>query len=145
MAQNEGQIWHERLWMKEDRLMCAALAGASIVAVIQLLSAEKMDIPLWVAVYSFAISIPFLGFYFLFIVLQSHYESAKKPKIWFFILGLLFGPLASMIGLCAIFWHFAWAAGLLFATVSIACIISYVAFRSRIESVNKNPEQPWTR
>jgi hypothetical protein len=145
MVQNEGHIRHKQLWMKEDSLTCAALAGTSIVAVIQLVGVEKLDIPLWIAVYSFAISIPFLGFYSLFLILRSHYENSKIPKNWFFALMLLFGPLASMIGLCAVFWHLAWAASLLFATISIACIISYAVSRRRIESVNKNPEQPKTQ
>ncbi len=145
MAQNEGHIQHEQLWIKEDSLICAALAGTSIVAVIQLLGAEKLDMPLWIAVYSFAVSIPFLGFYSLFLILRSHYENSKIPKNWFFGLMLLFGPLASMIGLCAIFWHFAWAAGMLFWSISGVCTISYVISRNRLKRANDKPEQPRTQ
>lgn len=50
---------------KEFEIICAALMGLGVVAIVQMLSVERLDVSLKVSVFSFAFSIPSLATAFL--------------------------------------------------------------------------------
>jgi len=111
-----------------------SLAASAFVAVTQILAgAAPLDLPLHIALVAFAINIPFQIFLFLISYERiSNIEQGRGrraasqglswPARLYSSISLISTP-AIMIGFVALFWHFAWWLGVLFA------IAAYAAYR----------------
>jgi hypothetical protein len=121
-----------------DRIQYVAgsLAASAFIAVTQILTGVKLDLPLYVALALFAINIPFQIFIFLVgRPIPTNSEDAQRiaatPQplsrpLWLWSGIHLLSTPAIVIGFVAMFWHFAWWLGILFA---LSAWIAYRIFR----------------
>jgi hypothetical protein len=101
-------------------ILIGSMAGLAAVALIQLISVDELDTPLFISVFCLAVGLPFTAT--ALYVAQVHRADPKyvRPGL---ILGTVVGCLgfvglyAIWGGFVAMFWHFCWWAGLTF----IAC------------------------
>ena len=124
------------------------LAGSAFVATTQILAGvAPLDLPLYVALTAFAVNIPFQTIIFFMPVpltakqaqhleetgqplsqSQQLYWSIHKSSTYFII-----------VGFAALFWHFAWWLGILFA---LAAWIAYrIWTRIGMEDFNQRPDE----
>ena len=124
-----------------------ALAGSAFVATTQILTGVPLDLPLYVALVAFAVNIPFQIIIFftphpLTIKEAQHLRETSQPLSWslrvYWSIHLFSTPFI-VIGFAALFWHFAFWLGILFA---LAAWISYRIFRnSATEDFKQQPEE----
>ena len=100
-----------------------ALAGSAFVATTQILTGVPLDLPLYVTLVAFAINISFQIVIFLMriptnIEQAQRLEATSQPLSWslrlWSAIHLLSTPFI-VIGFVALFWHFTWWLGVLFA------------------------------
>lgn len=124
-----------------------ALAGSAFIATTQILTGVKLDLQLYVALTAFAINIPFQIIIFfvphqLTIKEVQRLRETKQPLSWTLQLYWsihLFSTPCIIFGFVAMFWHFAWWLGVLFA---VAAWTAYRIFRNMaLEDFRQNPEQ----
>jgi len=121
----------------------AALLGANIIAIIQLLTVEvnKLDKSLNLAIIAFSISIPCLSCIWN---LERKIHSKDMPRICIAI-GII-GVISSLFGLGACFDHFSGLASFLFitSTISVAVITLMVKnkYARPIKNLIENDKQP---
>jgi predicted outer membrane lipoprotein len=105
-----------------------SLAASAFIATTQILTGAKLDLALYVALVAFTINIPFqiLIFYMrapINIGEAQHLEATSQPLSWSLRLWAaitLVSLPAILIGFVALFWHFAWWLGVLFALAAFA-------------------------
>jgi hypothetical protein len=124
-----------------------ALAGSAFIATTQILTGVKLDLPLYVALAAFAINIPFQIVIFfmphqLTIKELRHLRETKQSMSWpltlYFSVHLFSTPFI-ILGFIAMFWHFAWWLGVLFA---VAAWAAYGIFRdTALQDFKQHPEQ----
>jgi hypothetical protein len=124
-----------------------ALAGSAFIATTQILTGVKLDLPLYVALTAFAINIPFQIILFfmphsLTIKEAQHLRETKqrlsRPLILYFSIHRYSTPFI-ILGFVAMFWHFTWWLGVLFA---VAAWAAYGIFRDTAqEDFKQHPEQ----
>ncbi len=110
--------------MERSPLQYAAgsLAASAFIAVTQILTGVPLDVPLYIALAAFAANIPFqIIFFFMPIPLNiketQRLRASSQNLSWplrLYLIHLLSTP-AIIFGFAAMFWHFAWWLGLLFA------------------------------
>jgi hypothetical protein len=115
-----------------------SLAASAFIATTQILTVVKLDLPLYVALVAFAINIPFQIFIFLHRIPISIEEgqdltATSQPLSWplrLYSAITLLSPPAIVIGFVALFWHFTWWLGVLFALAAFAAyrIFHYCAY-----------------
>jgi hypothetical protein len=100
-----------------------ALAGSAFIATTQILTGVPLDLPLYIALTAFAINIPFqIIIFFMPVPLTAkeaqHLRETSQPLSWslrlWSAIHLLSTPFI-VIGFVALFWHFTWWLGVLFA------------------------------
>jgi hypothetical protein len=94
-----------------------ALLGASVVAVLAMLSVSNLDRALSVSLYCFGITIPLLAYFLEALVLGSLAGISEVPT--FHIGILLIAVLLFIVGLNAVFWHFSKNAGIMFMFLTV--------------------------
>jgi len=124
-----------------------ALAGSAFVATTQILTGVPLDLPLYVALVAFAVNIPFQIIIFftplpLTIKEAQHLRETSQPLSWslrvYWSIHLFSTPFI-VIGFAALFWHFAFCLGILFA---LAAWIAYRIFRdTAMEDFKQQPEE----
>jgi len=115
-----------------DRLTFSALIGVAVVGLLQLLQLEKLDIPLTVSLFCFAVGIPLLGVSIAIISLEAGYGDIHYvTPIYVDVLEVL-GTLAVFIGFTTVFWHFEWLAGLVFLGLSLAGCFTFIVIYSKL-------------
>jgi hypothetical protein len=123
------------------------LAGSAFIATIQLLTSATLDPPLYVALATFAVNIPFQIFIFLMpvpltIKETQHLRETSQPLSWSLRLYWsiqLFSTRFIIIGFAALFWHFAYWLGILFV---LAAWIAYRIFRdTAMEDFKQRPDE----
>ena len=124
-----------------------ALAGSAFVATTQILTGVPLDLPLYVALVAFAVNIPFqIMIFFMPIPLTikevQHLRETPQPLSWslrFYWSIHLFSTPFIVIGFAALFWHFAFWLGTLFA---LAAWIAYRIFRdTAMEDFKQRPQE----
>ena len=124
-----------------------SLAASAFIATTQILTGVKLDLPLYVALVAFAINIPFqIMIFFMPIPLTikqvQHLRETSQPVSWSLRLYWsihLFSTRLIVIGFVALFWHFAYWLGILFA---LAAWIAYWIFRdTAMEDFKQRPEE----
>ena len=124
-----------------------ALAGSAFVATTQILTGVPLDLPLYVALVAFAVNIPFQIIIFftplpLTIKEAQHLRETSQPLSWSLRVYWsihLFSTLFIVVGFAALFWHFAFWLGILFA---FAAWIAYRIFRdTALQDFKQHPEQ----
>jgi hypothetical protein len=116
--------------MERTPLQYAAgtLAGSAFIATTQILTGVTLDLPLYVALVAFAINIPFQIILFLMPVplsikevqrLRATSQRLSWPLRLYFSAHLFSTPFI-IIGFVAMFCHFAWWLGVLFALAAWA-------------------------
>jgi hypothetical protein len=135
--------------MERTPLQYAAgtLAGSAFIATTQILTGVALDLPLYVALVAFAINIPFQIIIFLMPVplsikevqrLHATSQRLSWPLRLYFSVHLFSTPFI-IIGFVALFWHFAYWLGVLFA---LAAWAAYRIFRdSALEDFKQRPEE----
>ena len=110
--------------------------GVNLVITVQLLSLPSLDIPLNIALHCFALSTPFLALIVMIHTIESCYENTI---IWPFEIDFWFvlSPLVSFIGITALFWHFSWIVGALFALGAIYAFKLHGNFHDKVYSINQ--------
>ena len=119
--------------------VAGSLAASAFIATTQILTGVKLDLPLYVALVAFAINIPFQIVIFLMriptnIEEAQRLQATSQPLSWplraWSAIHLLSTP-AIVIGFVALFWHFAWWLGVLFALAAFAAyrIFHYCAYQ----------------
>src|SRR6266446_7560232 len=135
--------------MERTPLQYAAgtLAGSAFIATTQILTGVALDLPLYVALVAFAINIPFqIIIFFMPIPLSikeaQRLRAASQRLPWPLRLYWsihLFSTPAIIIGFVAMFWHFAWWLGVLFA---LAAWAAYRIYRHcALEDFKQSPEE----
>src|SRR5215471_10150681 len=111
--------------MKRTPLQYAAgtLAGSAFIATTQILTGVALDLPLYIALTAFAVNIPFqIIIWFMPVPLTiketQHLQETGQPlsrslRLYWSI--HLFSTYFIIVGFAALFWHFAWWLGILFA------------------------------
>jgi predicted outer membrane lipoprotein len=100
-----------------------ALAGSAFIATAQILTVVPLDLPLYVALAAFAVNIPFqIIIFFMRVPLNIERTQLLRATslplslpLRLYWLTQLLSTLAIIIGFVALFWHFAWWLGVLFA------------------------------
>jgi len=124
-----------------------ALAGSAFVATTQILTGVPLDLPLYVALVAFSVNIPFQIMIFfmppqLTIKEVQRLRETSQPLPWspwlYWSLHLFSTPFL-VIGFAALFWHFAFWLGILFA---LAAWIAYRIFRdTAMKDFKQQPEE----
>src|SRR5687767_2171695 len=78
-----------------------ALVGFGVIAIVQMLSIDRLDVPLKVAVFSFAVSVPFHAATFMCLLQESAFGFGISSR--FLVVALLVGNIASILGIGALF------------------------------------------
>jgi predicted membrane protein len=107
-------------------LVVAGLLGASVVAIVQLSSVSSYDLPLLVAGFAFAISVPTLTIVLL--MLEADLKTGKRAETWYDMPLFLSGLVSAGVGFGAVFWHLHWAAGVILSAFTIAGIAFVIAY-----------------
>jgi len=112
------------------------LAASAFIAVTQILTRDTLDTASWIAMIVFAVSIPFQIVLFFSPVPPARYRGFSSSQRWYWHIVLFSMPLI-LVGFVALFWHFAWWIGILFACAA------YGAFRvyKRLASSSDFDEQ----
>ena len=123
------------------------LAGSAFIATTQILAGPKLDLPLYVALVAFAINIPFQIFIFftpipLTVKEAQHLSDTSQPlsrsrRLYFLI--QLISTRFIIFGFAAMFWHFAWWLGVLFAFA--ACTAYEIFRRLALEDYKQRPDE----
>jgi hypothetical protein len=139
--------------MERTPLQYAAgtLAGSAFIATTQILTGVALDLPLYVALAAFATNIPFQIILFFMPVPFSIEEAqrlratrtglSQRQKTYcliYCLIGYCSMP-AIVIGFVAMFCHFAWWLGVLFA---LAALAAYRIYRdSALEDFKQRPNE----
>ncbi len=117
-----------------DRAMYAGLLAVSVTALSIVSTKEALDMPLRIAIFCFAASIPFLAFCTERVRIDAQYSSRTHSIGIDLAEGIgIFGCLA---GLSAIFWHISVYATLVFAGSVFAANWLHVWYTGAMEKVN---------
>jgi hypothetical protein len=113
----------DRAIKRKTEIMAATLVGLGVIALVQMLGVQSVDVSLKVSIYSFAVSIPSLSAVFL--ALRDEVTSGPVEQRFTIFYGVLLftGYLSSLIGLGGLFFHFTPYAGIVYVA---ACIIGLV-------------------
>jgi hypothetical protein len=117
-----GQSTHS----PEERLIVAGLLGASVIAIVQLSSVSSYDMPLLVAGFALAISVPALTI--LLMMLEADLRTGKSAETWYGMPIFVSSLVSTGIGFGALFWHLHWASGVLFSGLAIAGVAVVIAY-----------------
>jgi len=119
------------------------LAGSAFIATTQILTGVPLDLPLYFALVAFAINIPFQIILFFVPIPFSSIEEVEEARrlvetkqqplsrwVQLYWSIQLFSTYFIVLGFVAMFWHFAWWLGVLFAVAAWAAyrIYSYGAW-----------------
>jgi hypothetical protein len=100
--------------------MASALLGTAVVAVVQYSTIATFSTALIVSAVSFGVSIPILA---IFVNNLVHNEGVDFSRFKLVVVAI--GYLASITGLCALFFHFAIWIGVVFVLGSIAALAAF--------------------
>lgn len=103
-------------------ILFGGLTGISSIAVIQLISVPELDLPLTIAMWCFAFSLPLSAFYTLSAQEHLKVNGTKVPTLYeaFAILTMLVG----FSGLAAGFWHIGFWPLMIFSVASLMAIVA---------------------
>jgi hypothetical protein len=103
-----------------------AMAAISAASMVQLAAGGPLDIPLRISVGCFAIAIPFLAILFYAPIPHEEPPTGFTPtqRIYYTISVIV--PRLAIGGLTALFWHFGWLFGVLFA---VCCLFAWMIFK----------------
>jgi len=135
--------------MERTPLQYAAgtLAGSAFIATTQILTGVALDLPLFIALTAFAVNIPFQIIIFfipapLTVKQAQHLQETGQPLSWqlrsYWLIHLL-STRFIIVGFAALFWHFAWWLGILFA---LSAWLAYNIFRdTAMEDFKQRPDE----
>lgn len=120
---------------EQRRIIFGAFLGTSVVATIQLISIQSLDLPLTFSVYCFAVSIPLLtlGLYTAMIESREQFTVESRPVLYAEELGVL----AAAGGILALFLHFSYPALVLVLAIGIALVLGGY-FDEKLAKANEN-------
>jgi hypothetical protein len=107
-------------------IMAGTLVGLGVIALVQMLSVQSLDVPLKVSLYSFAVSVPSLSAVFLALRDQGSLGRMGIAESRFATLHevlLFIGYLGSVIGISGLFFHFTTYAGIIFVAASLVGLV----------------------
>jgi hypothetical protein len=144
-AQSSNDIDAERPSL--IRYGAGTLAGSAFIATTQILAGPKLDLPLYVALVAFAVNIPFQIIIFftpipLTIKEVQHLRETSQPLSWSLRLYWSIHLISTrfiIFGFAAMFWHFAWWLGILFALA--ACTAYEIFSRFAFEDYKQRPDK----
>jgi hypothetical protein len=122
------------------KVASGALAGVSVVSIVQMLSVNSLDVPLKISVYSFAITIPALSAVFINTVVEDYY-GGSRVRMPLLVIVTTIGYLAGLIGVAALFFHFAKYAGILFIVLSLLGIVAVGNHFNKLKTMAKTEPQ----
>jgi hypothetical protein len=109
------------------KIILGTLGGLSIVAVIQLMSLDTIDLPLTTSLYAFAVAIPSTGAIIFATQMAGVIISTKvDPSEPMRFLGFIFAVcacIAPLIGMAGIFWHFSRIIAVVFIGFSLLALV----------------------
>ena len=132
--------------MSEGSFVVYGMLGVSIAVLLTILTLADRDVPLTIAIYCVAFSIPMLVASVFAIKLEEQYETSVGCP---FATGwTLLGAALALASLVMIFWHFSWWCGVAFLVASALSAAAYVymwlftpTFRRDDEEANPDGEQ----
>jgi len=119
------------------RITITALLGVAVISIVQLSETSVLDNALRFSVYCFAAAIPLLVGYLRLLTFDPHRQHLRGRLRYVFVLAV-FGPLATLLGLGGIFWHFSYRVALVFVA---ACIIALLIWNAYEFSVKRAARQ----
>lgn len=119
MSENNRQL-------AQDQLAFGALLGLCILAVFQFLSFPALDIPLTIALYSFAVAIPFLTLYLANLIMSVNYKHVSAK--WYHGVAIGVGGIAPIVGMGAMMWHFSKLLGFVFTGLIAIMAAFFIAY-----------------
>ena len=131
MSQELTEI--ERTVGRQVEILTGALVGLGVIALVQMLSLQSLDVPLIVSVYSFAVSIPSLSAVFLCMMEEAKFGVTTHERISTVMAILLAaGNLGTLIGISALFFHFATYAGIIFIASSLIGLVCWISYSNAL-------------
>ncbi len=109
-------------------IVCGALVGLGVIALVQMLSVTTLDVPLRISLCSFAISIPSLTAVFLSFKERGPAAAGRSSRLLTFLWTI--GNIASLIGISGLFFHFAVYAGVIFIVIFVLGLVAWSRFRN---------------
>lgn len=119
---------------RENLLIATALISVSMIITIELINQKTKSTELWVALYSFAISIPLLVGSVASMYLEKLYTI--RASIWYLNICNIIGCLLSLVGLCAVFFNFNTIIGVIFLTTSLFVFFVLFKYTDLLEKIN---------
>lgn len=119
------------------RLTITAFLGIAVISIVQLSATAIADNALRFSVYCFAAAIPLLAGYLRLLAFDPHRQHIRG-RLWYVIVLAVCGPLATLLGLGGIFWHFSYRVALVFI---VACVIALVIWNAYEFSVKRAARQ----
>ncbi len=106
----------------------SGLIGISLIILQGLLSAISLDVPQFISLVAFSLSIPLLTCF----IITAQYEISYKVQIrfwsdlltYFFVVGFI----TTIIGVNAAIWHVSWIIGLVFLSASILALLVFLGY-----------------
>ena len=123
--------------IEDDKLLCGALLGINVVAVVELVGVNQLDAALKVAVHCFAVSIPLLVLHILARINESQNKYHTESGGYFYLV-TFFSPFISLAGIGAFFWHFSPTVGLLFIVTGVFALVAFFGYTTELEKANQN-------
>jgi hypothetical protein len=115
-------------------LIYGGLIGIGIFFIIDLVSETPLDTSLTVALFCFAIALPFLALLIMRNYIEATHKYTVRPA--YINISAIIGALGIIIGLIAEIWHVTWIAGSIFIACCLWGGIGYSLFQAALKKVN---------
>ena len=119
---NESEISPKQM-LTNQRLSSSALLGVDVISLVQLTSISSLSTPVLVAIFCFAVSVPFLSGALFGLVYERESDVDFRTtghSILFHV-----GTILSVGGIAAIFFHFHYAAAAVFIISIVATVVCF--------------------
>ena len=94
-------------------LLYGGFIGISLLTVQAFISLPRLDLPLLISLFAFAIAIPLLAATIMLNNILWIVKYGSDSKWIHFVRNI--SPIGAIIGIIAVFWHLSWVSGLLFS------------------------------
>jgi len=115
------------------------LVGLGVVAVVQMLSVERLDLPLTVSIFSFAVSIPCNSANVICMIAKGEHGTTANSRLATAGISAVIriGVLSSFVGISGLFFHFTKYAGIVFIVFSVLGLMLWTAYDLELERERK--------
>lgn len=116
------------------------LIAISFIILQDFISTDKYDIPEFISLIAFSISLPLMGgiMFFNNIWVRDKYYSKNKVVDLLNSVCPIVGIVCSIIGIAGTFWHMSWIAGLIFVIIAIIMLTFVLIYGKEVMKLETN-------